>query len=126
MKFNSKQYAQALYEALQETKDHDKVVDNFVKILAQNGDLSKHPEIEREFKLIEMKAKGITETNITFAQEHNPKILDDLNSIVSGKMEMKTKIDSNMLGGVIVKVDDTLIDGSLKTQLEKLNSELKL
>jgi F0F1-type ATP synthase delta subunit len=41
-------------------------------------------------------------------------------------MEMKTKIDSNMLGGVIVKVDDTLIDGSLKTQLEKLNSELKL
>jgi F0F1-type ATP synthase delta subunit len=50
MKFNSKQYAQALYEALQETKDHDKVVDNFVKILAQNGDLSKHPEIERYYR----------------------------------------------------------------------------
>ena len=125
MKFSSKQYAQALYEALQATKDYDKVVDNFVKILAQNGDLSKHAEIEREFKLLEMKEKGIKEVDVTFAKEHNPKILDQLNSVVGSKMEFKTKIDEGILGGVVIRVDDTLIDASLETQLKNLNSELK-
>jgi F-type H+-transporting ATPase subunit delta len=125
MKLTPLQYAQALYEAVHDTKDHDTVLDNFVKVLAQNGDLAKHPEIEKEYQALEMKEKGIKQVNVTFAQEHNPKILDELNSVVAGKAEFKTKIDSGIVGGVVVRVEDTLIDASVKTQLDKLNSALK-
>jgi len=129
MKLTTKNYAQALYDAMHETgpKDHDKVLDNFVKILAENGDLGKFEEIEAEFKTIEREAKGIKEVNVTFAHdlESNSKIMDQLNKVVEGKVEFKTSVDKDIIGGVVVRVEDTLIDGSVKTQLENLNRELK-
>lgn len=126
-KLTAQQYAQALFDAVSETapKDHDKVLDNFVKILADNGHLGMQPHIETEFHRLQQKAKGISEVEVTFAKEHNPKVLHDLNSIVQGNAEFKTKIDEGIVGGVIVKVDDTLIDASVKTQLEHLNTSLK-
>ena len=124
-KFTPKQYAQALYEAVQETRDHDVVLDNFVKVLAQNGDLGKQAEIEAEYLKLEMEAKGIKQVSVTFAQEHNTKILDDLNSVVKGKAEFQKNIDEGIVGGVVVRVDDTLIDASIRTQLTNLNSQLK-
>jgi F-type H+-transporting ATPase subunit delta len=128
MKLTSKQYAQALYEAVHETKNHDTVLDNFVKILAQNGDLAKHEEIEAEYKKLEMLAKGITEAQVTFARdmEINSGLVDQLNEIIGNKVEVKKKVDENIIGGVVVRVDDTLIDASVKTQLENLNRDLKL
>jgi F0F1-type ATP synthase delta subunit len=56
-KLTSTQYAEALYDAVNQTadKDHDKVLDNFVKILATNGDLAKHTEIEAEYHRMERK-----------------------------------------------------------------------
>lgn len=125
MRLTPKQYATALYEAVHETKDHDKVLDNFVRVLAQNGDLAKHDEIEQEYKLLEMKEKGIKQVNLTFAQEHNPQVLDELNKVINGKAEFKTTIDAGIVGGVVVRVDDTLIDASIKTQLNNLNNALK-
>jgi F-type H+-transporting ATPase subunit delta len=127
MKFTSLQYAEALFDSIQQTspKDHDKVMDNFVKILGQNGDIGRYEEIEGAYKKLEQEAKGIKEVGVTFAQEHNPKVLDDLNSVIQGKAEFKTKIDSGIVGGVIVKVDDTLIDASVRTQLNHLNRSLK-
>jgi F-type H+-transporting ATPase subunit delta len=129
MKLTTTQYAQALYDATVETgpKDHDKVLDNFVKILAENGDLPKIDDIEKEFKRIEREAKGIKEVNVTFAHslENNSKIMDELNKVVEGKVEFKTTVDESIIGGVVVRVENTLIDGSVKTQLNNLNNQLK-
>ena len=128
-KFTSKQYAQALYEAVHETnaKDHDVVLDNFVKILAQAGDLNKYPEIEKEYHLLEMKEKGVSSAEVTVAKdiEINSGLIGQLNEIIGNKVEAKKKVDEGIIGGVVVRVDDTLIDASIKTQLENLNSELK-
>ena len=127
MKLTPKQYAGALFDAVSQTaaKDHDKVIDNFVKILAQNGDLGKYSDIEKEYHILELKAKNIKEVDVTFAQEHGQQILEDLNKLVQGKAEFKKKIDSSIIGGVVVRVDDTLIDASVKTQLQNLNLSLK-
>ncbi|MBI5530113.1 MAG: ATP synthase F1 subunit delta [Candidatus Doudnabacteria bacterium] len=129
MKFSSQQYAQALYDAVHETssKDHDVVLDNFVKILAQAGDLNKYPEIEKEYHLLEMKEKGISSAEVTVAKdiEINSALIGQLNEIIGNKVEVKKKVDEGIVGGVVVRVDDTLIDASIKTQLESLNSELK-
>lgn len=128
-KFTTKQYAQALYEAVHETnaKDHDVVLDNFVKILAQAGDLNKYPEIEKEYHLLEMKEKGMSSAEVTVAKdmEVNANLLKDLNEIIGNKLEIKKQVDEGIIGGVVVRVDDTLIDASIKTQLDSLNKSLK-
>ena len=138
-KFTAIQYAQALYDSVTETnpKDHDIVLDKFVKILAEHGDLGKYAEIEAEYKRLEMKAKGISEAKVTVARdmEINSSLINQLNEIIlsagalakedGNKIELKKQIDENIIGGVVIRVDDTLIDGSVRTQLNNLNQSLK-
>lgn len=129
MKLTSQQYAQALYEAVQQThpKDHETVLENFAKVLAQNGDLGKYEEISEVYKILEMKAKGITQASVTVAREMeiNRGILDELNKIAGDKLDIKQKVDEGLVGGMVVRVDETLIDASVKRQLSNLKQQLK-
>jgi len=129
MKFSSKQYAKALFDAVSETapKDHDAVLDNFVKILSENGDLGKFGEIDKEFRKLKLSSQGIKEAEVTTATkaEMNNKIVDEINKAVGGKLEINHKVDESLIGGVVVRVDDTLIDASVRTQLNNLNNNLK-
>ncbi len=127
MKLSPKQYAQALFEAASETapKDYDVILERFVKVLVENGDLGKFSEIEAEYKNLEQKQSGVTQGNATFAMEHNVKVLNELNKVVLSKTEYKTQIDEGLVGGVVIRADDTLIDASVKTLLNNLNMDLK-
>ena len=129
MKITAQQYAESLLSALESVKpsDHDRVIENFLKILSQNGDMALYEKVIKEFEILDKKKKGISEAEVIFSKEaeNNSKILDELNRIVGKKVEMKQKIDENIIGGIVVKVDDTLIDASLKTQLKTLNQQLK-
>jgi F0F1-type ATP synthase delta subunit len=39
-------------------------------------------------------------------------------------VELKKKIDENVIGGVVVKVDDQMLDASVKNNLAQLKKEL--
>jgi F-type H+-transporting ATPase subunit delta len=101
--------------------------------LAQNGDLNKYQEIEKEFHILEGKAKGVQQAEVTVAREMemNSKIINDLNKIVNvgngldRSLQVQTTVDESIIGGVVVRVEDTLIDASVKTQLTNLNNSLK-
>ncbi|PIR96225.1 MAG: hypothetical protein COT92_02210 [Candidatus Doudnabacteria bacterium CG10_big_fil_rev_8_21_14_0_10_42_18] len=129
MKLTFKQYAQALYDAVQEAhpKDHDLVLDKFVKILSASGNLDKHEEIEKEYRVLESENKGFKQAEVTLAgkTEINSQIVDELNKITGKKLETTTKTDESIIGGIMVRVDDTLIDASVKGQLDKLKKSLK-
>jgi F-type H+-transporting ATPase subunit delta len=129
MKITPSQYAESLFDALSQTspKDHDKILDNFVRILGQNGDLAKYEEIEEAYKILEMKEKGIKQAEVTVAQdmEINHQIIEDLNKIAQSKLKIKKKVDESIIGGIVMRVDDALLDASVKTQLKKLNDKLK-
>ena len=129
MKLTSQQYAAALFDAVSETapKDHDKILDNFVKILASNGDLGKYEEIDAEFHKLELLSQGVKQAEVTVAKEAemNSSLVHKLNEIIGHKVEIKKQVDESIIGGVIVRVDDTLIDASVRNQLNNLNNSLK-
>lgn len=128
MPITIRQYAEALYDALHETKPeaHDHVIENFISILKDNGALEHYEAIVAEYELLD-KAKGTNrDIEMTFARETevNKGILEDLNAYAGTKADVKTKVDEGLIGGVIIRVDDTLIDASVKGTLEKLKQEL--
>jgi F-type H+-transporting ATPase subunit delta len=47
-----------------------------------------------------------------------------INKILGSNIVMKEKIDPEVLGGIIIKTQDTILDGSVKTQLLKLKQAL--
>ncbi len=128
MRFTKQQYAQALYEALQESspKSHDKVIDNFIRTLKDNGDLGHYEEIINYYEVFDKEQRGVTEVEVTTAGASvNKSLLNDLNKLVGQNAEITQKSDDKILGGVVIRIDDTLIDGSVKNHLDNLEQTLK-
>lgn len=129
MKFTSRDYAHALYESVTGVPDEDtgKVLDNFARILADMGDLEKLEEIEKEFRLLTDKKQGKMEAEITTARniQLGKESMETLNKIANAQVKANPHTEEKIVGGVIVKMEDQLVDGSLKSELEKLNSLLK-
>jgi F-type H+-transporting ATPase subunit delta len=130
MKFSAKQYAEALMDSLNDTdpKDNDKILDNFVSVLAANNDLRLFDEIASEFHKLELAKKGIKEVEVTSAhplnKENELQILHELNKLAKGNYEIKKKIDEQILGGVVIRLDDKMLDASVKNDLEQLKKDL--
>lgn len=122
------EYAQALHLALQESKpeDVDVVIENLVGVLKENNELDKYEAIVKEFEKLSLIAGEITEVEAVFAREAtaNKGILDELNSVVGPQMEIRSRVDNELVGGMVLRVDDTLIDASVKGSLDRLKEDL--
>jgi len=131
MKISAKQYAQSLYEVVKDKKDSQirKIIKNFSRILINNNDILKIDKITAEFVRIWNRERGIVEAEIIGARKFDNKIIKLLNDYIiklSGakKIEIKQTVDKNILGGVIIRYEDRVIDGSLKTKLSELKNKM--
>jgi len=101
---------------------------NLVYLLLDGERLGALPSISRELDAM-MEAKGGRITaEVTSAQPLDPSQLSQITAALeklSGKkVDVHSKADPNLLGGVVAKVGDRVYDGSLKTQLRNLRDEL--
>lgn len=130
MKINPKKYALALYESVAlEEGSIENLLKNFVKILAKNNDLSKAKKIEIEFNKIWNKKKGIVDANIISAKKTDKETLEIIENYIkkisgSPNVNMQEEIDKDMIGGIIIKYEDKILDGSLRTSLKTLKEKL--
>ena len=131
MKFSPKQYAQALFDAISHTqsKDHDRVLDNFVQILAANNDLRMFDLISEEFENVRLKSEGKIKATVSSARKMdeatNKQVVELLNKTVKSNVEITNKIDEKLVGGFVVRMEDTVIDASIKRQINELKNNLE-
>ena len=100
----------------------------FIKLLINNDRLEVINEIVSlyDYLLQEEKSQktAIIETAFELSADQVKEIKNALEKRFDKKIEIKQNIDSELLAGAIVKVDDLVIDGSYKEQLRKLESQL--
>jgi F-type H+-transporting ATPase subunit delta len=134
-----KQYTISLYESLKDKKKIDQIdqrIFNFVKILKKNNHLKLKNKIILEFEKYWKEKNGIFDVLIktTKPLEKTQKenltnwIITRGSQLVNKKIkeiEIKEKIDKNLINGMILKIGDSIIDSSVKKQLEKLRAFLK-
>lgn len=125
MKYNPRQYAQALYESLREIEDVDSVFKNFYTILLRNNDLKLINKIIEKIEEIDKEERGVIEVEITGAKEIDKDLVLKLREIIGNKTEIQEKIDPDLIGGLKIQINDLLIDGSIKGKLNKLRQSLK-
>lgn len=81
-------------------------------------------------KFIQMakEAAGLLKATVTSAAPLTNQQLAQIKSNIensTGKtIEMETTIDSSIIGGLIIRVGDKVVDGSIKGQMDALKSEL--
>lgn len=68
-------------------------------------------------------ANVIVKTSVEFSSEQKDVLQDKLENILNKKVRLNFKIDQNLIGGFIAKVNDTLYDASIKHQLELLKKQ---
>lgn len=120
------QYAIFLYEVTPQGVDINKRVKGFLGILAKNNDLGKAGEIIKEFEKYEKKIKGIKDVEISsakpIAKDAKMQILEAIKN--KNGLELKETVNPDLLGGIIVTIDDMMIDGSLRRKLRELSKIL--
>jgi len=102
---------------------------NFVKLLVENKRLLILTEISQFFEELKADAEGSIEAEIIMAEKPNQKTVDDLLKSLekkfNKKIEGKVVIDKNIIGGTKIVVGDSVIDASVRAQLDNLAFTLK-
>lgn len=109
-------------------QDLAEAVHNFLLLLVDKRRESILPSIIKEFKNLTNEARNIIEAEVTTAlplsDEQHTALAQKLGQVTGKNVILKTKIDANILGGVVVKIGDKLIDGSVARQLKMLQTTL--
>jgi len=121
-----KQYAKILYKLTEgkSGKEMEKAVEEFVKYLIEERALSKKEYLMKAFKEYAKLQQGIQKIVITSARELSQKMIEEIAGLFGKKVEVETNIDKSLIGGVVVRTGDTILDASVKSQLEQLQKEL--
>ena len=89
------------------------------------------PGLVSAFESILRKMSGRVDVELVSASELRPDVLERIrqslgkNASTGGQVDLKVTINPALIGGMTVRIGDTLIDGSVATQLEKIEEQLK-
>ena len=131
MKISAKQYAQCLYELVStetETKIKE-ILPKFVLLLERHRALNLAPAVIFAFTEIWNKEHGEVVAELISARELKTEAKDiviDYLKVKSGAKEviLEEMVDKNILGGFILKYNNKIIDGSLRSSLMELKNQM--
>ncbi|MFH1789455.1 MAG: ATP synthase F1 subunit delta [bacterium] len=125
-KISNKQYAKALYKATKDLDDKDlaKVIRNFVILLSKKHKLKQANYIIAEFIKLGKKEQCIIDIEIVGARSLDNKIISEIEKIFGDHTQSIKKINKSLIGGLIIKTNETVFDASVKTQLIKMKQDL--
>lgn len=98
-------------------------------LLARRGRFGALPGIISVLDAMLLDAEGIARAHVTTAvpidDGQKQMILDRLGHLTRRTIELSTEIDPKLIGGIVIRVGDRLIDGSVRYHLERLREGLK-
>jgi len=120
--------AQALVDVVVPQGDVDPLFTQFLSVLAENRRLAVLPEIAGLFDTMRADAEKIVKAKITSATPLSDAEVANLRSSLvkrfGREVEVSTAIDAALIGGAVIDAGDVVIDGSLRTKLERLGAAL--
>jgi F-type H+-transporting ATPase subunit delta len=101
---------------------------NFVRMLADNHRLGYLPEIAELFDTLKDDAEGMVDVTVTSAapldEAQRGQISTALERRLKRKVRLHCETDPALIGGAVLRAGDLVIDGSLRTRLERIAYEL--
>ena len=101
---------------------------NLVKVLAGAGRLTIIPEINKLYEQLRAEAEGVIEVGVTSAYELAPEQQAAISEVMAKrlgrKIEITHDVDDSLIGGVIIRSGDTVIDASVRGRLKALATQM--
>ncbi|MEX0914414.1 MAG: F0F1 ATP synthase subunit delta [Wenzhouxiangellaceae bacterium] len=106
----------------------DRAFKSFLKVLMHYRRLSLLPEIAAQFETLRRASEHRLKVNVTSAVEMDAGQLEKLAARLREKfgteIEMETGVDKELIGGLVVRAGDKVIDASVRGRLEQLGRQL--
>ena len=120
--FTAEQKASALIEVCGDSLDDSGR--NFVRTLADNKRLTLLPQIAELFEVFKAEQEQSIDVEVLSAfplsGEQLEKLAGKLRGRLNSEVRMANVVDPGLIGGVVIRAGDLVIDSSVKTRLEKL------
>ena len=101
---------------------------NFVRILADNRRLLVLPEIAMLFKSLKAEAEKTVSVVVDSAFElsaaQKEKIVSSLKKRLGREIKLDCQVNKELLGGIVIRAGDKVIDGSARTRLGEMANAL--
>jgi len=102
---------------------------SYARLLVQRRRVALSPQVVEEFRRLSDDYLGIAHADVTTVvevDENERRLISERLSRMTGKqVEVETHTDPSILGGMIARVGDRLIDGSTRTRLQALRVRLE-
>ncbi|MDP6183430.1 MAG: F0F1 ATP synthase subunit delta [Gammaproteobacteria bacterium] len=101
---------------------------NFLRVLLDAERLELAPEIAELFERHKAAAEGVVDVRVESAYEmsagEQDRIASAIRTRVGKECEVTAEVDSDLIGGAVIKVGDSVIDISLRGRLRALEQRL--
>lgn len=105
-----------------------KPVLNLLQLLLRRGRMEELPRVAAEFRRLDDERQGIVHATVTAAAELTQDEIRELTARLErstgGRIALDVEVDPSLLGGLVVRVGDRMIDGSVRGRLERLRNQL--
>ncbi len=132
MKISSKQYAQTLFELTvgKSADEIDRVVVQFFNKLKDNGHLKLLEAIIKKFVAIYNKENAIVQVQVITKSGIDQTTREQVEKFIKKKYQAKEAvleniIDENIKGGIIIKTENEIWDGSVARKLRELKKAMR-
>ena len=102
---------------------------NFLALLLQNNRLALLPFIAKQFEELKAEDEGYVDVDVltafAFTKDALQKFAASLEKTLSKKVHLNVAVDKSLIGGVLVRAGDRVIDGSIRGQLQNLRKALQ-
>ncbi|WP_417313180.1 F0F1 ATP synthase subunit delta [Ectopseudomonas khazarica] len=107
----------------------DAQAQNFIRVIAENDRLALLPDVFALFELYKAEQEKSIDVDVTSAFALSDEQQDKLAKVLSARLGREVRLhaaeDANLIGGVIIRAGDLVIDGSVRGKIAKLAEALK-
>lgn len=101
---------------------------NFLKVLSANGRLAATPDISLQFDVLKAEHERTIDVELTSAvalnEEQQKLFADKLSEKLGREVTIQNHVDTSIIGGLLIKAEDMVIDGTVRGKIAKLTESL--
>ena len=106
----------------------DPLARNLASLLVSKGRVALAGDIAGEYKSLLDDHRGVGAAEVTTAvpldSQAEKRIMDQMSKATGKRITLTSSVDPDIVGGIVIKIGDRLIDGSTRTKLSAMRNSL--
>jgi len=110
------------------TRGGQQLLANTLQLMLERGRFAAVPELNSAYDALAIVEEGVVEVEVVSAAELSPetekKIAARIKEATGRRVEMARRVDPSIIGGLVLRIGDVIVDGSVKARIRQLRRRL--